>query len=111
MKQWDIYLFPFEKEKPHPVVVLSNDERCENADLEYVNVLLCASAQVNRPPKKHEIILDASDGLDWKTAVRCDFLYALPKAAFKAWRGQVTSIRRQGIARKLAECLRLPLYG
>lgn len=109
MKQWDIVFFPFEKEKPHPVVVLSNDERCANEDLEYVNGLLCTSAQVNRPPRKHEIILDEADGLDWKTAARCDFLYALPKAGFRAGRGRVTIARQKEIARKLAECLRLPL--
>lgn len=91
------------------MVVLSNDERCANEDLEYINGLLCTSAQVNRPPKKHEIILDEPDGLDWKTAVRCDCLYALPKAGFRSIRGRVAIARRKEIARKLAECLRLPL--
>jgi hypothetical protein len=27
MRQWDIFLFPFTKEQPHPVVILSIDER------------------------------------------------------------------------------------
>ena len=101
-------LFPFREELPHPAVILSNDERCENADLEVVNALICTSAQLNRPPKKNEIILDESDGLDWKTAVRCDVIYLLPKAEFTGHRGQVNPLRRALIARKIAECLRLP---
>ena len=27
MSQWDIFLFPFTEEQPHPVVILSIDER------------------------------------------------------------------------------------
>ena len=54
------------------------------------NALICTTAQFNRPPKKNEIILDESDGLDWKTAVRCDVIYLLPKAEFTGHRGQVS---------------------
>src|ERR1043165_2836463 len=32
VKQWEIYLFTFEEEMPHPAVILSNDERCANKD-------------------------------------------------------------------------------
>ena len=110
MKQWEIYLYPFAEEKPHPVVILSAEERCGNQDLEYVNGLLCTSAGLNRPPKKHEVLLDEADGLDWKTAVRCDFLYALPKPDFRERRGLVSPQRQREIARKITECLRLPLF-
>ncbi len=82
MRQWDIFVFPFREELPHPAVIISNDERCENSDLEAVNALICTSARLNRPRKKNEIILDESDGLDWKTAVRCDVIYLLPKYDF-----------------------------
>lgn len=34
MRQWEIFLYPFEAEKPHPAVIISNDERCLNGDLE-----------------------------------------------------------------------------
>jgi mRNA-degrading endonuclease toxin of MazEF toxin-antitoxin module len=106
MRQWDIYLFPFEEEKPHPAVIISNDERCLNDALEYVNALICTSAKLNREAKRNEIILNSSDGLDWKTAVRCDVIYLLPKAEFKELRGRVTTARRIAIARKVAETLR-----
>ena len=108
MRQWDIVLFPFREELPHPAVIISNNERCENADLDVVNALICTTARLNRPPKKNEISPDASDGLDWKTAVRCDVIYLLPKAEFAGHRGQVGASRRTLIARKIAECLRLP---
>jgi mRNA-degrading endonuclease toxin of MazEF toxin-antitoxin module len=107
VRQWEIFLFPFDKEKPHPALIISNDERCLNDDLEHVNALICTSAKLNREPKKHEVILNAADGLDWKTAVRCDVIYLLPKADFQERRGKVTAPRRIAIARKIVETLRL----
>ncbi len=109
MRQWEIYLFPFREEKPHPAVIISNEERCVNDALEYVNALICASAKLNREAKKNEVILNAADGLDWKTAVRCDVIYLLPKAEFREHRGKVSPERRVAIARKIAETLRLPM--
>lgn len=109
MKQWEVYLFPFRDEKPHPAVIISNDERCVNSDLEYVNALICTSARLNREAKKNEVILDGADGLDWKTAVRCDVIYLLPKEKFGEQRGNVKTRRRVAIARKIIETLRLPL--
>jgi hypothetical protein len=109
MKPWDIYLYAFEEEGAHPAVIISNQERCENPDLDYVNALLCTSAKLNRGPKKNEVILDESDGLDWKTAVRCDVVYLLSKSGFSESRGVVTPLRRTIVTRKIIECLRLPL--
>jgi mRNA-degrading endonuclease toxin of MazEF toxin-antitoxin module len=109
MRQWEIYLFSFREEKPHPAVIISNDERCVNEDLEYVNALICTSARLNRQAKKNEVILNAADGLDWKTAVRCDVIYLLPKPDFRERRGKVSVQRRVAIARKIVETLRLPM--
>jgi mRNA-degrading endonuclease toxin of MazEF toxin-antitoxin module len=109
VRQWEIIMFPFGDEGAHPAVVLSNNERCQNPDIGLVNALLCTSAKVNRGPKANETVLDATDGLDWKTLVRCDVVHLLPKAQFKEQRGEVSSIRRQVIARKLVELFRLPL--
>jgi mRNA-degrading endonuclease toxin of MazEF toxin-antitoxin module len=109
VRQWEIYLFPFREEKPHPAVIISNEERCVNDGLEYVNALICTSARLDREVKKNEVILNAADGLDWKTAVRCDVIYLLPKAEFLERRGKVSLQRRIGIARKIAETLRLPM--
>jgi len=109
VKQWEIYLFPFDVENPHPAVIISNDERCLNDDLDHVNALICTSAKLNREPKKSEVILNGEDGLDWKTAVRCDVIYLLPKTDFREQRGTVIPGRRVAIARKIAETLRLRL--
>jgi len=109
VRQWEVYLFPFREERPHPAVIISNEERCVNHDLEYVNALICTSARLNREAKKHEVVLNAADGLDWKTAVRCDVVYLLPKGEFRELRGKVSPQRRVAIARKIAETLRLPM--
>lgn len=109
MRQWEIYLFPFGREKPHPAVIISNEERCQNDDLDYVNALICTSARLNREAKKNEVILNGADGLDWKTAVRCDVIYLLAKTQLRELRGKVTAARRVAIARKMVETLRLPL--
>lgn len=102
-------MFPFDKERRHPAVVISNDETCQNPDLEEVNALICTTARVNRVAKRTEEVLDESDGLEWKTLVRCDRIYLLPKARFQEQKGAVTSERRYLIARKIVEVLRLPL--
>jgi mRNA-degrading endonuclease toxin of MazEF toxin-antitoxin module len=103
-------MFPFSKERRHPTVIISNDETCQNADIEEVNALLCTSAEGNRGPKTTEEVLDQADGLDWRTMVRCDKIHLLPKARFDDRKGAVTEERRHLIARKVVEALRLPLY-
>ena len=110
MKQWDIFMFPFRKERRHPAVIISNDETCQNHDIEEVNALLCTSAKVNRSAKSTEEVLDEADGLDWKTMVRCDRIYLLPKAQFDDRKGNVIAARRHLIARKMVEVLRLPIH-
>jgi mRNA-degrading endonuclease toxin of MazEF toxin-antitoxin module len=103
-------MFPFGKEKRHPAVIISNDETCQNPDIEEVNALLCTSAKVNRGPKMTEEVLDEADGLDWKTMVRCDRIHLLPKTQFDDRKGQVPEDRRHLIARKIVEVLRLPIH-
>jgi len=110
VKQWDILMFPFTRERRHPAVIISNDETCRNPDVEEVNALLCTSARVNREPKSTEEVLDEADGLDWKTMVRCDRIHLLNKGRFQERKGRVTDERRHLIARKIVEVLRLPLY-
>ena len=110
MKQWDIFMFPFTREKRHPAVIISIDEICGNPDIEEVNALLCTSAKVLRGLKLTEETLDESDGLDWMTMVRWDRVYLLPKATFQERKGSVTAERRSAVARKMVEAFRLPLH-
>jgi len=110
VNQWDIFMFPFSRERRHPAVIISNDETCQNPDVEEVNALLCTSAKVSREPKTTEEILDQADGLDWRTMVRCDKIHLLPKARFDDKKGSVTEERRHQVARKIVEVLRLPIH-
>ena len=66
MRQWDIFLFPFTEELPHPVVILSTDERAEAR--KHVNGLLCVSLR-GRPLGLNEVLLDKADGLDWESEI------------------------------------------
>jgi mRNA-degrading endonuclease toxin of MazEF toxin-antitoxin module len=109
MRQWDIYLYSFKEEQPHPVVILSNDELCANPDILYLNGLLCSSIRGDRPLKRREAALDEADGLDWKTAARCDFIYALTKTLFREQRGRVSQQRQAELLRKIRFCFRWPL--
>ena len=109
MRQWDIYLYSFQQERPHPVVILSNDEICANPDIRYVNGLLCTSVRADRPIKRREALLDEANGLDWKTAVRCDFIYVLEKSLFRESRGRVVDARQLELLRKMRFCFRWPL--
>lgn len=54
-------------------------------------------------------MLDESDGLDWKTAVRCHQFVLVRKADLRNRRGAVSQKRRREIARKIVEVLRLPI--
>jgi hypothetical protein len=65
--------------------------------------------RTGRPLKRRETILDEANGLDWKTAVRCDFIYALNKTLFREHRGRVSEARQIDLLRKIRFCFRWPL--
>ena len=104
MKPWDIFTFDF-PHGPHPVVIVSNPARVSHKP--EVVILSCRSMRPGseREPESHEVILDSSDGLDWKTLCRCDLLFTVPKAMLKERRGTVTLERRRDIARKIIQGL------
>jgi mRNA-degrading endonuclease toxin of MazEF toxin-antitoxin module len=79
-----------------------------NPDVQFVNGVLCSSIRPDRPLKRRETLLDEADGLDWKTAVRCDFIYTLNKQLFRELRGRVSEARQTEILRKLRFCFRWP---
>lgn len=109
MNQWDIYTHPF-REGDHPAIILSPEEICRNPDFREVNVLFAATCRpMTRPPKAHEVMLDESDGLNWKTAVRCHQIVLVPKEKLRQQRGSVSLARRREIARRIVEVFRLPI--
>jgi len=110
VNQWDIWNYSFSKEGEHPAVILSPFEICSNSDVEEVNVLLASSARpVTRPPKRGEVVLDGTDGLDWKTFVRCHKVYLISKSDLTRRRGYVSETRQREISRKLVEVFRFRL--
>lgn len=109
MSQWEIWSYSF-PEGEHPAIILSPSEVCSNADIHEVNVLFASSARpVSRNLKAHEVALDQSDGLDWKTCVRCHRIHLVQKNELTRRRGVVSFNRRREIGRKLVEVFRLPL--
>ena len=64
-----------------------------------------APSGTERDPEANEALLDEADGLDWKTLVRCDLLWTVPKAKLTRRRGEVTPARRKDIARKIVQGL------
>jgi mRNA-degrading endonuclease toxin of MazEF toxin-antitoxin module len=96
MKAWEIWSYqPSGWPEPHPAVIVSSPSRVANKpDL---NILMCSSRQATREAMPNEVILDASDGLNWPTLCKCDLLHLIAKTELKARRGQVTEERRRQI--------------
>ena len=88
---------------PHPAVVIGTEDRTKGKPK--VNVLLCSSQRANRSPELHEVILDASDGLNWPTLCKCDLLYAVPVTDLSQKRGIVSTARRREIAARVIRAL------
>ncbi len=65
---------------------------------------------MNREPKATGEVLAVADGLDWKTMLRCNRIYLLPKERFDDQKGSLNDERRHLFARKMMEVLRLPIH-
>ena len=73
-----------------------------------INGLLCTTLRpVGRALKSHEVRLDAADGMEWDTVVKCSHIHELPKIRATERRGPVTAARQREIARTLRTCLGL----
>ena len=105
MKPWEIYTWKFPDAGEHPAVILGAVERVERKPM--LNVLLCSSQRANRAPKATEVILDESDGLDWPTLCKCDFVYSVPAEQLSRARGMVAVVRRREIAARVLRGLGL----
>lgn len=110
MHQWDIVrvrLRPADRD-PHPAVVISCEEDCQDPQLRRVNVLYGSK----QPPAAElcpwQILLNHADGLDFRTAVDCGLFYLVDKEACSAAIGTVSHERRRALGRRIIEILRLP---
>jgi len=86
-------------------VVISGQERCDEARHVLVNGLACWT--LRGEVRKSEVRLNGADGFDVPTVCQCDFVYALPKASLHSSLGSVAWERQQQIRSKLKEVLRL----
>ena len=67
-----------------------------------VNGLLCTTLRpVGRDLKSHEVRLDAADGLEWDTVVKCAHVHELPKVRAREKLGPVSPLRWREIVRRL----------
>jgi mRNA-degrading endonuclease toxin of MazEF toxin-antitoxin module len=97
VKQWEVWTFDFPEAGAHPAIIISHPDRVANAPL--VNVLICSSQRATRAPRKNEVLLDESDGLDWPTLCRCDLTYLVRKEQLHRRRGIVGTERQRQITR------------
>jgi mRNA-degrading endonuclease toxin of MazEF toxin-antitoxin module len=109
MKQWEIWKFPYPSaDRAHWFVIVSSPAWCGNEQNLVVNGLLCTTL---RPPgrelKTHEVRLDAADGMDWDTVVKCSHVHELPIVQAAERRGPVGMARQRKIAVTLRACLGL----
>lgn len=100
MNPWDVYQWRFPHGE-HPAVIVSPAARCDNPDIQTVNVVGCSSKPANRSAETHEVILDNADGLDWPTLCRCDVLYLARKSELIQKRGTLTPERRRLLGHKI----------
>jgi hypothetical protein len=110
VKQWEIWEFPFPSAAAkHMFVILSPTRLCDDASFDSVNGLLCTTVRPpGRPMKSHEVWLDAADGLDWLTSVRCNMIFHFAKGAAGSRRGLVATLRRREITRRINASMELP---
>ena len=109
--QWDIVkvrVNPGDKDE-HPAVVLSREEWCQDERRRVLNVIYCTTARPGVTADPCEVVLNGSDGLDWRTLANCGHLYTVPKASMSSVVGRVGVERRRQIGRTLVHALRLPL--
>jgi hypothetical protein len=110
MHQWDIVrvrIHPRDRE-PHPAVVLSCEEDCQDPRFLRVNVLYGSKKPPAAAAEPWQVLLNGADGLEFQTAIDCGIFYLVEKANCSSPVGTVGIERRRAIGRKINEVLRLP---
>jgi mRNA-degrading endonuclease toxin of MazEF toxin-antitoxin module len=107
MNQWELWKFPYpSEERAHWFVVISPPALCANDQQLIVNGLLCTTLRpVGRDLRSHEVRLDAADGLEWDTVVKCSHVHELPKGRAREKLGPVSVPRQREIVRRLNACV------
>ena len=100
--QFDVWRHDFpDKGGEHPVVLISHPDICARSAV--VNVLYCTTQRQSRSPRRHEVMLNTEDGMDWETFCDCSCLYAVRSADLFGKRGRVSLERRRAIRQQIRD--------
>lgn len=106
IRQWEIWKCrPPGFEKDHWFVVVSGQERLDNARHHQVNGLACFTLRGGI--LKTDVRLNGADGFETPTVCQCDLLFFLDKTRLHSPLGIVGWERQQRIKSKLKEVFRL----
>jgi hypothetical protein len=104
--QWEAWKCrPHGFEVDHWFVIISGQERCDEARHLNVNGLACFTLRGRLG--KTEVQLNSADGFAGPTALQCDYVYSLVKSKLHSGHGCVSWERQQAIKTKLKEVFRL----
>ena len=106
--QWETWMTRGDEQDPHghPLIVLSNDESCADANRVSINVLYGSTKRPATGPRPFEIVCDDADGFERATVIDCSRIYLIPKAKLSRQLGAVSRPRRAQTCRKIAEVFR-----
>ncbi|MDO8545152.1 MAG: type II toxin-antitoxin system PemK/MazF family toxin [Opitutaceae bacterium] len=90
----------------HPLIILSNDEACADANRASINVLFGSTRRPAIGIRPFEIQCDEADGFEKSTVIDCSRIYFISKAKLGRALGSVSRVRRVQTSRKIAEVFR-----
>ncbi|MDD2762764.1 MAG: type II toxin-antitoxin system PemK/MazF family toxin [Opitutaceae bacterium] len=107
-RQWETWMTLGDEQDPHghPLIVLSNDEACADANRASLNVLFGSTKRPAIASRPFEIVCDEADGFEKPTVIDCSRIYFIPKGKLARRLGTVSRTRRVQACRKLAEVFR-----
>jgi mRNA-degrading endonuclease toxin of MazEF toxin-antitoxin module len=106
--QWETWMTRGDEQDPHghPLIVLSNDEACQDHNRASVNVLFGSTKRPGIANRPFEAVCDEADGFERLTIIDCSRIYFVPKAKLGRQMGSVSRVRRVQVCRKIAEVFR-----
>src|SRR5665213_1466920 len=110
-RQWETWMTRGDEKDPHghPLIVLSNDESCADANRASVNVLFGSAQRAASGNRSFEIVFDEADGFEKPTVIDCSRIYFIAKAKLGRQLGTVSRVRRVQACRNIAEVFRFIL--
>lgn len=109
LRQWEVVRVRFRPtdRDEHPAIVISNDEHCGDVRLARLNVLFGTKTSPGNPPRPHQAVLNSAEGLEFRTAVDCSYVYTVEKDAITRSLGTVGVERRRLLKRTIIAAFRL----